>query len=184
MQKIAYIDESGNTGYTKKSTKYFIITAVIVEDAFMLRRVAKKVHNFKIHKNKTSILHAYNEDNVVRNKLIKEVKKIDIKCIVFIIDKSKSYKNDPYMHLLEKLVKYFKEININNIVLAKRDTRKSYNNKIKYLFIVNNLKLTLTDPSVEKSLQIADFYSWCIFSYLEYGSGEYYAHLKENIIFI
>jgi len=184
MEKIAYIDESGDTGYTKKSTRYFILTAVIVDDAFMLRRIAKNVYKHKKDKKGVNMLHAYNESDKVKNRLVEEIEQVKIECVVFTLDKSKIYKKDPYMHLLEKLVKYFKEISINHIVLAKIDTRKSYNNKIKDLFIVNNLKLTLTDPCLEKSLQIADFYSWCIFSYLESDSDEYFNFLKENIVFI
>lgn len=51
-----YIDESGDTGYTKKSTRYFILTAVIVDDSFVLRRTAKNVHKGKRDKKKSEYI--------------------------------------------------------------------------------------------------------------------------------
>jgi hypothetical protein len=48
--KYIYIDESGDTGYTKKSTRYFILTAVIVNDPFVLKRIVKDMHKFKTRK--------------------------------------------------------------------------------------------------------------------------------------
>ena len=43
----AYIDESGDTGYRNKSSKYFILTAVVVDDPFILKRIARDIHKFK-----------------------------------------------------------------------------------------------------------------------------------------
>ena len=77
--KYIYIDESGDTGYTKKSTRYFILTAVIVGDPFVLRRIAKNVYKTKIDKKSNGILHAYMETNKVRSKIINNIKDINIK---------------------------------------------------------------------------------------------------------
>jgi len=51
--KYIYIDESGDTGYTKKSTRYFILTGVIVEDCFVLSRIAKEIYKHKNNKGKS-----------------------------------------------------------------------------------------------------------------------------------
>ena len=83
-----YIDESGDTGYTKKSTRYFILTAVIVDDPFVLRRIAKSVHKGKRDKKKANILHAYSEIDSTKNKLIKNLADIDIRCFVIKIKKT------------------------------------------------------------------------------------------------
>ncbi len=85
-----YIDESGDTGYTKKSTKYFILTAVIIDNPFVLNRIVGDIHKFKINKKKTNMIHSNTENYIVKNKLIKKLlalKYISCKCFVF--DKSK-----------------------------------------------------------------------------------------------
>ncbi len=41
MYKNSYLDESGDLGRTKKSTQYFIVTAVCTNDIKSLRHVAK-----------------------------------------------------------------------------------------------------------------------------------------------
>lgn len=179
-----FIDESGDTGYSKKSTRYFILTAVIVEDIFTLRRIAKNVHKYKIDKKKNNILHAYDETNRVKNKLTREINNIDIGCIVFVLDKRDKFIVDPYMYLLKKIAVHFSESYNFYITLAKRDTRKSYNRNISRLFNSYSLNLVLSDPVSEKSLQIADFYSWVIFSYLENANSEYFLKLNSKIIFL
>ena len=47
MNKNQYLDESGDTGYTNKSTKYFIVNAINTDDIKALRHIAKKVQRYK-----------------------------------------------------------------------------------------------------------------------------------------
>lgn len=64
--KYIYIDESGDIGYTKKSTRYFILTAVIVDDCLFLGRIAKSVYKLKRDKKKRNIIHAYIESDKIK----------------------------------------------------------------------------------------------------------------------
>jgi hypothetical protein len=178
-----YIDESGDTGYTKRSTKYFILTALIVDDIFTLSRIAKNVYKSKLNNRKFNILHAYRESNRIKDKLIKEINNIDVKCIVFILNKREQKIEDPYLYLLEKLAKYFSQSKKVNITLAKKDTRRSYNINISKIFEIYNIKLIFSDPSSDKNLQIADFYSWAVFVKLEYDQSNYFEKLK-NVYFL
>lgn len=73
MIKIACSDESGDTGYTKKSTRYFIVSVIIVDNLNVLRRIVKDIHLFKKSKHRDSMLHAYKESEIVRNKLAKKL---------------------------------------------------------------------------------------------------------------
>jgi len=178
-----YIDESGDTGYTKKSTRYFILTAVIVDDPYILRRIAKNVHKSNLNKKKDGFLHAYKESDIVKNKLVKRLKTIDIECIVFVLDKNKEYTKDPYMYLLEKIInsKYLFDFKNTKIIIARKETNSFYNKKIANMF--KNYNFIFSTPNIEKSLQIADFYSWCVFSYLECSYDKYFSKLENQIIF-
>ena len=176
-----YIDESGDTGYTKRSTKYFMLTALTVDDIFILRRIAKRVHKGKKDNKKENTLHAHRETNRIRGKLIQETTNLNIKCTAFVLNKKEKYIEDPYFYLLEKLAKYFYKSNINQIILAKRETRGNYNQKIINLFKSHNIDLYLSRPIDEKSLQIADFYSWVVFVYIEYDQSDYFKQLEHQI---
>jgi hypothetical protein len=182
MEKIAYIDESGDTGHTKKSTRYFIVTAVITEDEIVLRRIVKNIHKFKLNKN--GILHAYKETYIVKNKFINKLTENDIKCVVFVVDKNKMFIDDVYKYALESLIIYFKDNSINNIIVAKKDPRKNYNTNIIDIYKKNDIKLCFSNHQNEISLQVADFYSWVVFVYLEKGDFEYFLQIKHLITFI
>lgn len=179
-----YIDESGDTGYTKKSTRYFILTAVIVEDPFVLRRIAKNVHKGKRDKKKANILHAYSEIDSTKNKLIKNLADIDIRCFVIKIKKTNKVIPDIYLYSLKKMAEYFKSHNTIEIVIARKDTRKHYNKSIIDMFKNHGTNVLFSDMVSEKSLQIADFYSWCIFTHLENNNSDYFLKLSHQITFI
>lgn len=117
-------------------------------------------------------------------KLVKKLNTINIKSYTFVIDKHGLSVKDPYMFLLEKVTKYFKELNARTMVLARKDTRKVYNQQIINLFKSNGIDLRFSRPTEEKSLQIADFYSWCIFVHLEQNKSEYFLQLQTQISFI
>jgi hypothetical protein len=183
-KQIVYIDESGDTGYTKKSTKYFILTAIIVEDVFTLRRIVKKIHKSKRDKKKANILHVHSETIKLKNKLIVSLNKIDLMCIVSVIDKNNCIISDPYLYVLQKMAIYLKSVGVKKVILAKKDTRKSYNKNIVEMFKVYEIDLIFYNMLSEKALQIADFYSWCVFAHIEQGSSYYYLQLERQITII
>jgi hypothetical protein len=179
--KYIYIDESGDTGYTKKSTKYFILTAVMVDNPFVLRRIAKSVYKTKIDKEKSNMLHAYSENRKTKNILIKKLNNTEIQCVAFVLDKTNIHIKDPYLYLLEQAATFFFKLNVYSIILARKDTRNRYNKYIVDMFMFHKLNLQFFTPTSEKSLQIADFYSWLMFSYFEYSYSEYYSKLENHI---
>jgi hypothetical protein len=180
MKNFAYIDESGDTGYTRKSSRYFIVTAVIVDDMHILRRIAKDIHVYKIGKGKTSLLHACKESFVVRKKYVQKLHPLNLRCVVCAIDKHRDRVKDVYQYTLTKLVKYLIQKDV-IIIISQRDTRKSYNTKIIETFSQYNLNLSFSNSQKEKSLQIADFYSWSVYAYLEYSNPAYYNALQHQI---
>ena len=178
----AYIDESGDTGYKKKSSRYFILTSVIVDDVFVLRRIAKDIHKFKI--DRSINFHAHKENKVVKNKLAHKIIENSIMCVVYVFDKNKHFTKDVYRYTLEELAKYFQENNIKNVIIARKDVRKYYNKKILDMYFEYGLNAHFSEPNKEKSLQIADFYSWCIFSNFEQNVPEYFIKLQNLITII
>lgn len=68
--------------------------------------------------------------------------------------------------------------------IAQKDTRKSYNKKIAELFHQYGLQIEFSNPNKEKSLQIADFYSWAVYSHLEYDNSIYFLELRHQIVLL
>lgn len=133
---------------------------------------------------KANILHAYSETDSTKNKLIKNLANIDIRCFVIKIKKTNKVIPDIYLYSLKKIAEYFKSHNTIEIVIARKDTRKQYNNSIIDMFKSCCTNIILSDMLSEKSLQIADFYSWCIFTHLENNNSDYFKKLSHQITFI
>ncbi len=181
----AYIDESGDTGYTKKSTKYFILTAVVVEDPFVLRRIVKNIHKGKRDKKKANILHTHSETNQTKDKLTESLIGNEVHCIVSIVKKAEETVADIYLLTLRKMTNHLKSLQFKSFVIARRDTRKYYNQSIIDDILGNyNIEIIFSDMLSEKALQISDFYSWCVFAHLEHGNSDYYSRLSSQIVFI
>jgi hypothetical protein len=176
-----YIDESGDTGYTKKSTRHFILTAVMVDDPFVLRRIAKDTHRYNLDKKKGGMLHANQETRSVKNKLITKLVREEIKCVSVVFDKRKIYKKDLYIFALETILAYLGSQTLSIVIVARKDTRKSYNQNIVNIFKNRDINFAFSTPSGEKSLQISDFYCWAIFSYYEHHILVYFEKLRHQI---
>lgn len=180
-----YIDESGDTGYTKKSTRYFILTAIMVDDPFVLRRIVKNVHKSKRNNKKANTLHAHSETNRTKDKLIKILIETEIHCFISVVKKKEEKVCDVYLFVLKKIANHLKSLKFKSFIIARRDTRKYYNQSIiDDIFNNYGIKIVFSDMFSEKSLQIADFYSWCVFAYLEHGNLDYFSKLSHQITFI
>lgn len=175
------IDESGDTGSSSKSSKYFVVCAVVVDNLDTLRRLARDIHRKKYNKKKGNILHAYAESPELRNKIVKKLNLLNIRCVACVIKKDKNTIEDIYIRATKNLASYFDGQDVEVIIVAKRDTRKSYNNNILDIYKEHNIKAVFSDPSKDKSLQIADFYSWSVYSHFEKSNSIYFNKLLSQI---
>lgn len=184
MSTFVYIDESGDTGYTKKSSRYFIVTAIYTNNVQHLRKIVVATHRYKKDKKKSNQLHANSETKRVKDKFAKELNKKKVFCMVGVVDKQMIRVDDLYLYLLEKIAAHYSTTGNHNFILAKRDMRKNYNEKIINIFKVYDFQAQILNSYQEKVLQIADFYSWSMFTYLEYGNDEYFLKFKDTILIL
>lgn len=198
-----FLDESGDLGFSKKSSKWFLITIAMSRDERCLERVVKKVWKSLNKKHKhIGELHASNEKDVTRVRLLGLLSGCeDLKIMTIVLNKEKvftnlqSQKNHLYNYtaniLLDRLHNkdiIFSEEAI-DLIVDRKDTKKSLKeNLINYLtdsmskrrggnFIVN-----LHASHENKSLQAVDFISWAIFRKYEYGDLAFYNLIKDKII--
>lgn len=198
-----FMDESGDLGFSKKSSKWFVFTIAFSTDHRCLERVVKKVWKSLYKKYKHSgELHASHEKEVTRLKMLKLISQCDdLKIMTIILNKDKVYtdlqnqKNYLYNYtaniILDRLHNkdFIEDINEIKLVIDRKDTKKSLqDNFINYLTNsvskkgTKNFSVKLHASYENKSLQAVDFISWSIFRKYEQGDYKYYEIIKNKII--
>lgn len=198
-----FLDESGDLGFKKSSSKWFLFTIAITDDFRSLEKVVKKIWKMlrKKHKN-LGELHASHEKNITRKRMLthlNQVKNLKILCIV--LNKKKVYidlqnqKNYLYNYTANILLDNLHNKKIItpgepiNLFIDRKDTKKKLReNFIRYLTESMNkrrkgyFEVKLHSSHENKSLQAVDFISWAIFRKYEYGDYNFYEIIKEKII--
>lgn len=196
------MDESGDLGFSKKSSKWFMFTLAVTNDKRTLERVIRQVWKplKKKHK-KLGELHAYHANDITRTRILQKLSTAgDLKILCVVLNKEKVYvdlqnqKNYLYNYtaniLLDRLhQKGVLKDGIIELYIDRKDTKKSLTeNFVKYLEDSmkqrngKKMKISLHTSHQNKSIQAVDFISWAIFRKYESGDYEYYELIKEKIV--
>lgn len=180
-----FLDESGDLGFSKKSSRWFLFTIAMVSDVRALERVVKKIwRSLKKKHKRLGELHAYHANGITRMRMMRELARIpDLKIMSVILNKEKVYvdfqnqKNLLYNYtaniLLDRLHSNGTVENSEPLALYidKKDTKKKLReNFIQYLTESmdqrgrKHFSVALHKSHDNKSLQAVDFISWAIFS--------------------
>ena len=199
-----FLDESGDLGFSKRSSNWFLFTLVVVENPRKIEKIIKKIRKTlnKKYKKNFSELHAYHCDDITRTRVLKSISELDDICVVTtILNKKKVYvdlqsqKNYLYNFtaniILDRLINknIIKDGENISLVVDKKDTKKNLkDNFISYITTAmkekrsGNFKMTLSASYNEKGLQAVDFISWAIFRKYERGDFEFYEIIKDKIV--
>ena len=198
-----FLDESGDLGFSKRSSRWFIFTIVLCPNKRKIEKVIKKVHKSlkKKHKNVFE-LHAYHANEITRKRVLKllaELSDIYVFCIILNKDKVytdlKNQKNYLYNYtaniLLDRLHNYdfIKVDDSFDMYIDRKDTNKNIRKNFE-TYLENSLKnkragkidISLKASHEEKALQAVDFISWAIFRKYERGDYEYYEIIKNKVV--
>ena len=88
-----FLDESGDLGFKKTSSKWFLFTIAIVPEPRMLENVVKKIWRplKKKHK-RLGELHAYHANDITRTRMLQKLNELsDLKILTVILNKQKVY---------------------------------------------------------------------------------------------
>lgn len=196
------MDESGDMGFGKRSSKWFIFTIAMVSSPRSLERVVKKIWRpLKKKYQKLSELHAYHSDDATRVRMLQRLNELnDLKVLCIILNKKKVHidlqnqKNYLYNYtaniLLDRLCAKgalgLKESI--NLFIDRKDTKKRLReNFINYLTDAMKKRrggpfaVELHSSHENKSLQAVDFISWGIFRKYERGDFEFYEIIKSKV---
>lgn len=198
-----FIDESGDLGFSERSSRWFVLTIVLTGNHRLVEKCVKRVHRgLKKKYKKVKELHAYHADGITRKRLLKQLSEIDdlqVHCII--LNKKKVYvdlrKQKTYLYnytaniLLDRLYNKnsFKDDDQVIICIDQRETNKFLKKNFED-YLANSLlkkggkdfKIKIKPSHSEKCLQAVDFISWAIFRKYEHGDYEYYEMIKSRII--
>ncbi len=198
-----YMDESGDMGFSDKSSKWFLFTLAIVDNERSMERVIKKVWKTIRKKNKhVGELHASQEKDITINRVLQLLSEIpDLRVVTIILNKKKVHldlreqKNYLYNYtaniVLDRLIntRILDKNQTLSLFVDRKDTKKNLrDNFISYITEAmhqrehRKFKMTLTASQENKCIQAVDFISWAIFRKYERGDFEYYEIIRNKII--
>ncbi len=201
-----FLDESGDLGFNftkKKTSRYFVITCMFVENPKPIRRIVKKVFSSFTRRQKKhhpGVLHCSKETPETRTRVLNELCKQPVRILSIYLNKAKVYtrlqdeKQVLYNYvanilldriITRKLVPMTEPI---ELVASRRETNRFLNENFKgYLSHQVRSKqqlplvVTIKRPREERCLQVVDFACWAIFRKREFGDASYCEIIKEKI---
>lgn len=198
-----FLDESGDLGFKKTSSKWFLFTIAMVKDQRSLERVIKKVWR-TLKKKHTHLgeLHASHEKDQTRKRVLRSLAQLpDLKVLCIILNKQKVHvdlqnqKNYLYNYtaniLLDRMQKKgrVEDADAIHLFVDRKDTKKKLReNFTNYLTSsmakrrAGQFRVELHTSHENKSLQAVDFISWAIFRKYEFGDFEFYEMIKKKIL--
>jgi len=197
------LDELGDLGFSfdKGSSRYFVMAVIITDDIRRLEKIARNIHKGLKKRRGVHVLHASEDSDASRVRLLKKVAGTDCKISAIICDKHAikkgSIEKKPIMYrkiadlLLERLFKDVIKVTSDPVTLiASRCESNKYLNEIFKSFLADELKkklgveinIEIATPGKEKSLQVVDHVSWAMYRKYEFGDFSYYKLIESKIL--
>ena len=196
--KYMFLDESGELGFSEKSSKFFTIALLMcgLKEEQELQRIIKKVRQ-KILKKKlrqSTEIKWNNSNEIIKIKVLERLSRINLEIFSIILDKSKVY--DYLKGKKHKLYNYLSNLIINECSIDgkfelivdrsknKRSLRDDFDRYIRHSAKDKcpNLTIRHEDSKSNGGLQAMDFISGAIFNKYEFGNISYYNFIKDKIV--
>jgi len=198
-----FIDESGDLGFTTKSSKSYIIASVGTRDLVELNRIPKKVRRTLRKKRKDiSEFKFTRSDDVVRRRFIERLVRANVSFSAIVLKKEMVYdylrdrkeKIHNYLtgFLAESLTHDYSDEKEIRIVVDKfimsEERRDEFDRYLRwrlsnYSSRFLNIEIIHEDSQQHPGLQAADFVAGSIFQYYERGNDQFYKIIEPKIRF-
>jgi len=197
-----YLDESGDLGFKKGSSKYFVISFIAMDtktNLLLKRRIREIKQKYKINKNVE--IKGNNSNHHFRIDILNEICSLPIEIYSITVNKQGIYNslredtNILYNYMTNLiLVPYIEQKKINNLhIIADLRINKisrgmRFGNYLKYKILyengLHNMKIVIQylDSFSSKGLQAVDFIAYGLFRKYERRENRYYKILRGNII--
>ena len=195
--KYMYIDESGDLGFSEGSSKFIVISALVVDDYRELDKIIKNMrrNKFKKQLSKMNELKAYKLHEFIKFYMLGKLNLVsNVKIFHVILEKKKVFsdylKNDKhklYNFIAGKLAKniLMGDIDIDikidkskgNIFLQK-DFNNYFKRKLEECSDIIKCKIEHSYSHSWSGLQFADLLAWCCFQKFEKEDSSYLERLS------
>lgn len=191
-----YIDESGDLGFSKESSNFIIISALVVDDMKELDRIIKNMRRNKFKKKlrKMSELKAYKLYDPIRIYMLKKLNSVSgAKVFHIVLEKRKVFshylkkdKHKLYNFIAGKLAKNILMDNIDieikidkskGNVLLQKDFDDYFKKKLEEGCDRMKCIIEHSYSHSWSGLQFADLLAWCCFQKFEKGDDSYLEQL-------
>ena len=195
--KYMYLDESGDLGFNEKSSKFIIISALVVDDYRELDRIIKNMrrNKFKKELSKMNELKAYKIYDPIRIHMLKKLNSVsNVKVFYVILEKRKVFsdylkndKNKLYNFIAGKLAKniVMNDINIDMKIdksMGNIFLQNDFNDYFRKILEENSkdikCKIEHSYSHSWSGLQFADLLAWCCFQKFENNDSSYLEKLN------
>jgi hypothetical protein len=196
-----FLDESGDLGFTARSSAWFLVTVVAIDDYRKLEKIIKhaRMGLKKKYKRAFSELHAYHCDDVTRRRVLLQLTKLDVTILTVVLKKQGSpfhvrdQKEYLYRSVTEAVLKRFVTVDMMNrksnvsIVIDKKDTNKRVQGELvsQIVGMLTRQKIahhiSLAASHHYTGLQVVDFVSWAIFRKYEHNDVRFYNVIRNKI---
>ena len=192
-----FIDESGDLGTKKSSSKYFVMAGIRVDDYKKLDRLITKKR--RLSKNNIGYVNEFKATNTpshIKKSMLKRLNSVDYESFAIVFNKIYRYKVDYkynnnllYDVLSSELAKLIFIDNPTFIFLDKNKNKQHEINRFnnKFFNSLNNYKkypinINHVNSFSYKGIQVADLISWSIFQSFEYENTEFVELIKNKNI--
>jgi hypothetical protein len=197
-EKYVFLDESGDLGFNKKSSKYFIITILVTSNKKIIEKKLKTYKRKLLRKKKykkLKELKANNSDDKIRFNVLDIINENNIEIYTIILNKEKlldnlkEKKTKVYNYLTNLILTECDDLNGKSVhfIIDKRVKKKiirdDLDNYIKKEHPEIRFNISHYDSSNSNGLQLVDFVSWSIFRYYEFNDDRFYYYIREKITF-
>lgn len=195
--KQMYIDESGDLGFKEGSSKFIIISALVVDDNRELDRIIKNMrrNKFKKELSKMSELKAYKMYDYIKIYMLKKLNSVkNIKIFHMVLEKRKVFseylkedKHKLYNFVAGKLAKNILMGDINMEIKVDKSKgniflQKDFNDYFRKMLEQGSdgmkCKIEHSYSHSWSGLQFADLLAWCCFQKFENNDSSYLEKLN------
>ena len=186
-----YVDESGDLGFTERSSRYYVIATAEVSNPLIAERIIKKVRK-KLKKKERNIpeFKFSSSSEKIRNSILKEAVEAEMNFSAIVLEKRMVYQRlrdkKDILHnyltgfLIESLSYYEDESDFRIIVdkfIMQKEKRDEFNSYMQMRISNFGKRLEIFHESSEQhaGIQIADFVAGAVFQKYERQKESYYS---------
>jgi hypothetical protein len=195
-----FIDESGDLGFSAKSSSFFLVTAITAQEPKIFQRIFKKARN-KLKKKLADIpeFKFCKTDHALRLFILNELSKTGLSAYVYFIDKKKT--KDHLKKTQHVLYNYITGRLIEHVLMHEglgkgkihividkslyNSARESFDHYVTYIRtpakLSDSICISHKKSDEEAGLQAVDFLCGAIFHKLEFKKENYYQIIKDKI---